>query len=251
MRALSLLAAALLFSACNEKEPEAPPVADTDTDVIVDTDTDVPVDTDTDPPLVLTEICNDAEDNDNDQLQDCADPDCQSTCDADYDGAVTDALGGPDCDDRNPTVYEGAQEICDGIDNDCDELADDLDDDAVASTGLAQWRDGDMDGYGGQQAGGCLLLPGNVENGDDCDDGEPAINPGVAEVCDRIDNDCDVAIDELDPGIDPALLTTFWVDFDKDSFGDPNQPVDTCFQGRNATNPDDCDDMDPAVGACK
>lgn len=40
--------------------------------------------------------------------------------DADGDGHVALACGGDDCNDKDPTVYKGAVELCDGKDNDCD-----------------------------------------------------------------------------------------------------------------------------------
>ncbi len=39
-----------------------------------------------------------------------------------------------DCDDADPAVYPGAEEVCDGLDNDCSGAADDVDD-CVAWTG--------------------------------------------------------------------------------------------------------------------
>lgn len=50
------------------------------------------------------------------------------TCDADDDGYLKDnrKCGGSDCNDSNPSVYPGAEEICgDGIDNDCSGVVDD------------------------------------------------------------------------------------------------------------------------------
>ncbi len=59
-------------------------------------------------------------DNDGDRLYDAADPDC-ACADDDLDG-VTVCEG--DCDDANETVFPDAPEICDGLDNDCDEAVD-------------------------------------------------------------------------------------------------------------------------------
>ena len=46
------------------------------------------------------------------------------------------------------------------------------------------------------QTGACLNKPilgcnGYCTKDADCDDSNPDINPGVAEVCDHVDNDCD------------------------------------------------------------
>lgn len=69
-----------------------------------------------------------------------------------------------DCDDDNATVYPGAVERCDGLDNDCDGDVSDAEVD----------EDGDL-------YLGC----------EDCDDTDPLINPGEEELCDGIDNNCD------------------------------------------------------------
>jgi hypothetical protein len=88
--------------------------------------------------------------------------------DADADGVP----GGCDCDDADPTNYPGNSEICDGRDNDCNNLADY---DAVGEI------DADADGSLSCQ---------------DCDDTDSTNYPGNSEICDGKDNDCDDLIDE-------------------------------------------------------
>ncbi|MCB9765915.1 MAG: putative metal-binding motif-containing protein [Alphaproteobacteria bacterium] len=124
----------------------------------------------------------------------CKDPDCDETLwypDADADGVGAEeghllacfqpdgyvAVSG-DCDDGNVTVYPGAREICDLLDNDCDLAIDN--------------GDGDGDGF---------------EVCEDCDDTDPAIFPGAPEVCDGLDSDCDGVLPEreLDADGDGAL----------------------------------------------
>ncbi len=113
-------------------------------------------------------------DMDGDGMPNCADPD------VDGDGA----LGFDDCNHFDGTIYVGAPESCDMIDNDCDgSLVDEFDD-----------EDGD-------EIPDCV----DDEDGDgyplttDCDDDDPAANPGVTEdTADTlgVDNDCDGLIDE-------------------------------------------------------
>ena len=83
-----------------------------------------------------------------------------------------------DCNDSDNTVYPNAIEICaNGIDNDCDGLIDEDCDLACP--------DVDGDGYRDTACGGS-----------DCNEDDAKINPGAAEICDSIDNNCDSLVDE-------------------------------------------------------
>ena len=76
---------------------------------------------------------------------------------------------GQDCDDLNADINPAATEICDGLDNDCDELIDDEDDNVDVGTGEVFYVDADEDGYGdlATPVQSCTLQPGAVENYDD------------------------------------------------------------------------------------
>ncbi|MEY3212075.1 MAG: hypothetical protein RIT28_2556 [Pseudomonadota bacterium] len=71
---------------------------------------------------------------------DGVDGDCSggSDYDQDGDGQDSDGFSGADCDDLEPAVYDGAIELCDSVDNDCDgEIIDvDLDLDGVRDMGV-------------------------------------------------------------------------------------------------------------------
>jgi hypothetical protein len=78
----------------------------------------------------------------------------------------------------------------------------------------------------------------------DCDDSNDAIHPDADEICDGLDNNCDDSID----GSDAIDATTFYLDDDGDSYGDPETAVLACEQGEDhSLNGDDCDDDNSAV----
>jgi len=136
-------------------------------------------------------------------------PDTVWYIDTDFDGYGSDAVtrtaceqpGGyalapDDCDDTDNAVHPGADELCDGVDNDCDSLVDDDDDTIVdEENGMMFYEDADGDGYGvvSETTGfGCESPPsGFADNTDDCDDTDSAINPGATEIWyDGVDSDC-------------------------------------------------------------
>ena len=95
-----------------------------------------------------------------------------------------------DCNDTDPTIYPSAQERCDGIDNNCDAVVDD-----DASVDASTWYlDDDGDGYGERDRTtmSCLLPDGYAAYLGDCEDDDPAVNPGMLETCNNgMDDNCD------------------------------------------------------------
>ena len=100
---------------------------------------------------------------------------------------------GGDCDDTDDAVHPGADEICNGVDDDCDG---DTDEDALDA--LTWYADSDTDGFGDPTTSdtGCLAPSGFVEDATDCDDTSAAVNPDALEVCNGLDDDCDSTLDE-------------------------------------------------------
>ncbi len=141
-----------------------------------------------------------------------------------------------DCDDADPERSPGMFEVCGGSDEDCDGLTDEAD-----ATDAASWSiDGDGDGYGDVSAvtESCTAPSGMLAEGGDCDDGDPAIHPGVTETCDGVDSNC-----SGDEG-DAAEATWWYADVDHDGYGDPDAGVSVCDRpaGWWSTDATDCDD---------
>jgi hypothetical protein len=144
--------------------------------------------------------------------------------DVDEDGYAVDALDGycglADCNDEDPDVNPGAQEICDDrrIDDDCDGCRD--------MTDYEFWPCTDADGDGDSVEGGWC---GAV----DCNDANASIHPGAAEVCGNgIDDNCNGYTDT-----EPPCMTC--IDADGDGYatnGGACGPVD-CNDANSAINP--------------
>jgi Putative metal-binding motif len=102
-----------------------------------------------------------------------------------------------DCDDYRKTVYPGAQELCNMLDDNCDGA---VDENAVP---VELWPDADGDGYYdartekvGEPKVGCAGLKGWAAEPGDCKPQDEAVHAGAAEACNSVDDDCDGDIDE-------------------------------------------------------
>ncbi len=177
--------------------------------------------------------------------------------DQDGDGQEARVHGGLDCDDGDPAVFAGAEELCDGLDNDCD---DDVDE--------GWYVDADGDGHFAPQPGNCVLgRAAQPEPGEDCDDSDEAIHPNAPVTCEEgTDLNCNGVPDSEDPDADadgdgfadcledcdpkdPTAPWAVWPDKDGDGFGDGSaeQSLACAPVSGFADNDEDCDDTDDTL----
>jgi hypothetical protein len=129
-----------------------------------------------------------------------------------------------DCAPCDPKRYPGAKEICDGTDNDCDEMLDEGFDTVTCGLGKCKHT--------------VALCDGGEVNG--CDPLEGAVD----EACDGLDNDCDGSTDE----VDSLGCIPYFIDLDKDGAGD-GLPQCLCAPDAfyAALEAGDCKPLDPDV----
>ncbi len=170
-----------------------------------------------------------------------------------------------DCDDADPSIFPGAQEVCDGEDQDCDE---DVDESAVDAP--VWYPDADVDDYGDSAAVGapsCEAPAGYVANALDCDDASTRVNPAATETAyDGVDDDCDGAdltdvdgdgytaeafggddCDDSDIAVNPAAVEVPYDGVDQDCAGGDADDLDGDGSAALEGGGDDCDDADAKV----
>ena len=95
-----------------------------------------------------------------------------------------------DCDDADPETFPEGPEVCNGVDDDCDGLIDDEDEDV--SGGTTWYADTDGDGFGDPDSAVVLCDPPSnyIDLGGDCDDTRDDVNPDAEEFWDDgVDSD--------------------------------------------------------------
>ena len=217
--------------------------------------------------------------------------------DADGDGYGSDAVGlvcaiappegysgnALDCDDGDPLSFPGANEVCDGADNDCDGDVDEdvqvpvyadqdgdgagdpatsilaceppqgfvanADDACPFEPALTEpvgfYVDADGDGFGAAQVLLCAtsVPAGHSLKGGDCDDASATVHPGRDETCATVGTDNDCDGDAYDV----SVPDTFYSDTDGDGYG-AGDPVQGCPMPDGYSRVDgDCDDGDVSI----
>jgi hypothetical protein len=166
-------------------------------------------------------------DQDADGVGDLSNPRAACTQPTGYVSAST------DCADTDAGIHPGAVELCDGVDQDCDGVIDD------GTVNQPWYADLDQDGFGdvGDMLTDCAAPTGYVDDSQDCDDDDAAVNPNGVETCNGIDDNCDTAVDE-------GVMMTYFEDQDGDSYGANSVTEDACTAPNGfVINNTDCNDL--------
>jgi len=193
-----------------------------------------------------TEVCDNL-DNDCDGVPD-------KGCDDDNDGYCDQVMaivgtpdtclfGGGDCNDMNAAIFPAAPELCNGVDDNCNNQ---VDEGAPACSNF--FLDNDADGYGVTSDKKCLCAPqgkytANV--GGDCADSDPLVNPVAAEKCNGKDDNCNGQSDEAGA----QGCSSWYKDADDDGYGLGNDSKCLCAAAPpyKVQQSGDCNDMLQAV----
>ena len=145
------------------------------------------------------------------------------------------STNGEDCDDDNAANYPQAEEVCDGIDNNCDGAINE----GFATS--AYFLDADGDGFGaGAAINSCFAPEGYVLTNGDCNDGSSAVNPSASEVCNGVDDNCNGSADE-------GVQSTFYADSDGDGFGSSASTLACAAPSGYVSNNTDCNDASASI----
>lgn len=116
-----------------------------------------------------------------------------------------------DCDDNNAGMNPNAEEVCNGIDDNCNGM----NDEGETCEYVSYYCDNDGDGYpssapsDGCNTFNCVPEECSTEAGTDCNDDNSDISPDISEDCNGIDDNCNEAVDEaqemVPQGIQPFV----------------------------------------------
>lgn len=180
------------------------------------------------------------------------------------DGDGDDSTSCQDCDDADSTVFPGAPQVCDEVNNDCEDSEwpavpeTEVDDDG---DGVAECQ-GDCDDTSGQVFPGAPQVCDGVNNdcnhpswpgveltndgdddldgfsecGSDCDDSNGSVFPGAPQVCDGVNNDCS------DPNWPDVPQVE--IDLDGDGFSECQGDCDESNVAINPDNVEECNGVD-------
>jgi hypothetical protein len=178
----------------------------------------------------------------NPEQADFDDDDKGDICDPDIDN--DDEANATDCDDFNPAVNHFEAEVCNGVDDNCEDGIDEVD----AQGCVEYYKDVDQDGFGAEELK-CLCEPTGsytAEVAGDCADNDAAVNPSRMEICNNgKDDNCNSSQNDENA----QSCTFFFFDQDNDGYGIETDAKCLCNQeGKyRATSSPDCNDGDPLI----